>query len=204
MKPIIALAAGAVLALAGGTASAQATAQQEAKALAAGVCSACHGPNGQSISPVFPNLAGQQSAYIVLQLDAFRARERGDPNARAYMWGMASQLSNDTIKALADYYTSQPPAPGVAGDPALMAEGRKTYTEGIPQQNVPACASCHGQNAEGAAAFPRLAGQHVEYLIAQLDGFKSGTRSNAPIMTNVVKTMSPEQMRAAATYAASK
>lgn len=200
MKPIIALAAGVVLALAAGTASAQ----QDAKTLAAGVCSACHGPNGHSISPVFPNLAGQESAYIVLQLNAFRAHERGDPNARAYMWGMASQLSDETVKALADYYASQKSSPGGAGDPALMAEGGKIYAEGIPQQNVQACASCHGQNAEGAGAFPRLAGQHVEYLIAQLEGFKSGTRANAPIMTNVVKTMSPEQLRAAATYAASK
>ena len=82
-----------------------------------------------------------------------------------------------------------------------MAEGRKIYTEGIPKQDVPACASCHRPDAEGAAAFPRLAGQHVEYLIAQLQGFKSGTRANAPIMANVVKTMSAEQLRAAATYA---
>ncbi len=199
MKPVIAVAAAAALTLAGGV-----WAQQDARALAAGVCSACHGPSGRSISPVFPNLAGQQSAYIVLQLDAFRAHERGDPNARAYMWGMASQLSDDTIKALADYYASQKPPPAVSGDPALMAEGGKIYTEGIAQQNVPACASCHGQNAEGAGAFPRLAGQHVEYLVAQLEGFKSGTRANAPIMTNVVKTMSAGQLTAAATYAASK
>jgi cytochrome c553 len=201
MKPLIALAAVALLACAAGTA----WAQQDAKALATGVCSACHGPNGRSISPVFPNLAGQQAAYIVLQLDAFRAHERGDPNARAYMWGMASQLPDDTIKALADYYASQTPPPAAgAGDPALMAEGQKIYTEGIAQQNVPPCASCHGQNAEGAGAFPRLAGQHVEYLIAQLEGFKSETRANAPIMTNVVKTMSAEQLRAVASYAASK
>ena len=199
MKPIIAVAAGAALAFAAGV-----SAQEDARALATGVCSACHGPNGHSISPVFPNLAGQQSPYIVLQLDAFRAHERGDPNARAYMWGMASQLSDGTIKALADYYASQKPSSGAAGDPALMAEGGKIYTEGIAQQNVPACASCHAQNAEGAGAFPRLAGQHVEYLIAQLEGFKSETRANAPIMTNVVKTMSAEQLRAVATYAASK
>lgn len=198
MKPIIALAAGIMLVLAG-----TASAQPDAKTLATGVCSACHGANGRSISPVFPNLAGQQSAYIVLQLQAFRAHERADPNARAYMWGMASQLSDEMIKALADYYASQTAPPGVAGDPALIAEGRKIYTEGLPQQNVPACASCHGQNAEGTAAFPRLAGQHGEYLIAQLEGFKSGTRANAPIMTNVVKTMSPDQLRAAAVYAAS-
>ena len=199
MKPIIAFAAGVALAVGASMASAQ-----DAKTLATGVCSACHGPNGHSISPVFPNLAGQQSAYIILQLDAFRAHERGDPNARAYMWGMASQLSDDTIKGLADYYASQKPSAGVAADAALLADGRTIYTDGIPKQNVPACASCHGGNAEGTGAFPRLAGQHPEYLIAQLEGFKSGTRSNAPIMANVVATMSPEQIRAAAAYAASK
>ena len=200
MKRTIAFAAGALLVFAGATASAQ----QEGKDLATGVCSACHGPNGQSISPVFPNLAGQQSDYIVLQLDAFRGKMRGDPNARAYMWGMASQLSDGTIKALAEYYASQKPAAGISGDPALMAEGRRIYTEGIAKQGVPACAACHQPNAQGAAAFPRLAGQHVEYLIAQLEGFKSGTRANAPIMANVVKTMSVGQLRAAATYAGSK
>jgi cytochrome c553 len=200
MKWTIAFAAAAVFSFASATASAQ----QDGKELATGVCSACHGPNGQSISPVFPNLAGQQSDYIVLQLDAFRGKMRGDPNAQAYMWGMASQLSDPTIKALADYYSSQKPAAGVAGDPKLMAEGRRIYMEGIPKQGVPACAGCHRPDAEGAAAFPRLAGQHVEYLIAQLEGFKSGTRANAPIMANVVKTMSVGELRAAATYAASK
>ncbi len=199
MKMTIALAAGAALALAAATASAQQGTQ-----LASGVCSACHGPSGHSISPVFPNLAGQQSAYIVLQLDAFRGKLRGDPNAQAYMWGMASQLSDATIKSLADYYASQKPVPGVAGDPALMAEGRTIFTGGIAQEKVPACASCHGEDAQGNGPFPRLGGQHVEYLIAQLEGFKSGVRANAPIMTNVVNTMSEEQLRAAATYAASK
>lgn len=200
MKRTIALAAGAALALAATTAPAQ----QQGSQLASGVCSACHGPNGHSISPVFPNLAGQQSAYIVLQLDAFRGKLRGDPNAQAYMWGMASQLSDATIKSLAQYYSSQKPAPGVAGDPALMSEGKTIFTQGIAQQGVPACASCHGENAQGNGPFPRLGGQHVEYLVAQLQGFKSGVRANAPIMTNVVKTMSDQQLRAAATYAASK
>jgi len=200
MKHIIALAAGAILAAGTGTA----LAQQDAKALAAGVCSACHGPEGKSVFPVFPRLAGQQSAYIILQLDAFRSHTRGDPNAQAYMWGMSSQLSDETIKGLADYYSAQKPSPGVAGDPALTAEGQKIYTQGIPAQNVPACASCHGAAAEGAAAFPRLAGQHSDYLVAQLEGFQSGTRANAPIMTNVVRTMKPEQIKAVAIYAASR
>ncbi len=200
MKRLITVAVGALLAA--GTCAA--LAQQDAKSLATGVCSACHGPEGHSVSPVFPHLAGQQAAYITLQLDAFRGHLRADPNAQAYMWGMASQLSDTTITALADYYASQKPAPGAAGDHALMTEGQKIYTQGIQEQGVPACVTCHGVDAQGAGAFPRLGGQHVEYLISQLQGFQSGTRSNAPIMLAVVRTLSAEQLNAVATYAASK
>ena len=201
MKKIIAIAVGALLASGTGAALAQ---SKQAKTLAQDVCSACHGPEGRSISPVFPRLAGQQRGYIIVQLDAFRNKTRGDPNAQAYMWGMASQLSDATIKALATYYSEQKPVNGKPGDPKLMAEGKKIFTQGIKEQNVPPCESCHGPQAQGAGAFPRLAGQHVEYLIAQLQGFQSGTRSNAPIMQNIVRTMTPEQLEAAATYAASK
>ena len=200
MKKSIAFAIGVLLA----SGSAAALAQQTAKALVTGVCSACHGPEGRSVSSVFPRLAGQQPAYITLQLDAFRTHQRGDPNAQAYMWGMASQLSDDTIKEISDYYGAQAPVHEQSGDKALLAAGEKIYVEGIPAQGVPACASCHGANAEGAAAFPRLAGQHVDYLVAQLLGFQSGVRSNAPIMLTIVRTLSPEQIKAAATYAASK
>ena len=200
MRNIIALALG-ILATAGASAV---PAQQEGKALATGICSACHGPEGHSVSPVFPRLAGQQSAYIVLQLDAFRGHQRSDPNAQAYMWGMASQLNDDTIKELADYYAAQKPVPGQAGDPALVAAGEKIFVGGIPAQGVPACASCHGALAEGVAAFPRLGGQHVDYLIAQLQGFQSGLRSNAPIMLAVVRTLTAEQIKAVAVYAASR
>jgi len=198
MKAIMAIAVTMVLS------TSAAAAEQDANALATGVCSACHGPGGHSISPVFPNLAGQQSGYILLQLDAFRTHARGDPNAQAYMWGMASQLSDDAMKALGDYYAAQKPARVTAGDATLLAEGEKIFTEGIKAQDVPACASCHGAKAEGAGAFPRLSGQHVDYLIAQMQGFQSGLRANAPIMLGVVRSMTPGQIKAAATYAASR
>lgn len=201
MRIAFAIAGGALIAGAAGPIHAQG---QDAKALATGVCSACHGPEGQSISPVFPRLAGQQPAYIILQLDAFRSHTRGDPNAQAYMWGMASQLSDTTIKELGDYYAAQKPAHEKGGNPALLAEGQKIYMQGIAAQGVPACATCHGPNAEGAGAFPRLSGQHVDYLVSQLKGFQSGTRANAPIMLGVVRTMSEEQLRAAAVYAATR
>ncbi|MBS0326464.1 MAG: cytochrome c4 [Proteobacteria bacterium] len=203
MKRLIAIATAVLLVVATRDVPAQ-QAEHGVPELATGVCSACHGPQGHSISPVFPNLAGQQAGYIVLQLNAFRAHERGDPNARAYMWGMASQLSDATIKSLADYYAAQKPAPGESGDRALIAEGAKIYNQGVEANGVPACAACHGSDAQGKGAFPRLGGQHAEYLIAQLEGFQSGTRANAPIMDNVAHSMTHEQIRAAAAYAASR
>lgn len=192
------------IALAAVLACGTAVAAPDAEALATGVCAACHGAEGHSISPVFPRLAGQQSAYIVLQLDAFRSHLRADPLAQAYMWGMASQLSDENIKALGDYYASKKPSVEPAGPPALMAEGEKIYTHGIPEQQVPACASCHGAKAEGMAAFPRLAGQHVDYLQTQLAGFHSGLRTNAPIMVNVARSLTDQQIKAVAAYAASR
>lgn len=202
MKSFIALAAGTLLASSLGVAMAQE--QPDASKLAADVCSSCHGPQGRSVSPVFPRLAGEPKEYIAAQLEAFRKQARGDPLAQAYMWGMASQLSDSMINSLAAYYASQQPVSGKAGDPTLMAEGEKIFTKGILSEGVPACSSCHGANAQGVGAFPRLGGQHVEYLIAQLQGFKSGVRANAPIMQGMVRKMTPEQMTAAATYAASR
>ena len=80
------------------------------------VCSSCHGPDGRSISPTFPRLAGQQKDYIVAQLQAFRDKTRADPHAQTYMWGMAARLSDPTIDGIAAFYASQTP---IAGEPAL-------------------------------------------------------------------------------------
>ena len=203
MKATIALAVGVSALLASGAALAQVP-QQAAPELANNVCMACHGPEGRSVSSQFPRLAGQQKAYLKAQLEAFRNRTRSDPLAQAYMWGMASQLSDSGIDELASYYSSLQPVAGTAGSAALMAEGQKIYTQGIIAEKVPACASCHGVNGQGVGTFPRLGGQHPEYLLAQLQGFKSGERANAPIMLGVVHNMTQDQLKAVATYAASK
>src|SRR5579863_8590257 len=71
-------------------------------------CGTCHGVNGRSIAPTFPNLAAQTAPYIELQLHAFKDQSRADPDAQAYMWGMASQLSDATITGLAGYFAAQP------------------------------------------------------------------------------------------------
>jgi cytochrome c553 len=177
-----------------------------AERLAAQVCASCHGPRGDSISPAFPRLAGQRQEYLENQLKAFHDKKRGDPMAQAYMWGMSSQLDDDTIKKLAAFYSAQKPVRGKPGDAKLMQSGKAIYEQGVPAAKVAACASCHGPNAEGNAAFPRLAGQHAEYLVKQMVLFQSSLRegSGAATMHTVTTGMSLEQMTSVAAYAASK
>jgi cytochrome c553 len=180
--------------------------QKDAGRVAAEVCASCHGPRGDSASPAFPRLAGQKPEYIAAQLKAFRDRTRGDPMAQAFMWGMASQLSDDTIAGLAAYYASQKPLKATGADTKLVREGQIIFAQGIPTANVAPCQTCHGQQAEGNAAIPRLAGQHAEYMLKQLVLFKSSLRAgaNAPIMHGVSNGMTFDQMEAAAAYAASR
>jgi cytochrome c553 len=160
------------------TGIAQAADDNAARDLIRRECSTCHGPRGVSVSPMFPNLAGQQSEYLQAQLKAFRDRSRADPHAQAYMWGMAAQLTDATIKDIAEYFSSQTPAAGAPANQAEVAAGRKIYDEGIEAQHVPACQSCHGDKAQGNEAFPRLAGQRRSYLEKQLEAFAANLRAN--------------------------
>jgi cbb3-type cytochrome c oxidase subunit III len=176
----------------------------EISRLATQVCATCHGPHGDSVSSAFPRLAGQQAAYIEVQLKAFKDHSRGDAYAQAYMWGMASQLDEDTMKRLGAYYAAERPNPGRTGDAARMAKGKNIFKNGLPEASILACTSCHGENAQGKDAIPRLAGQHPEYLVKQLAAFKSMQRGNNPVMHAMTDKMSLEQMQAVAEYAASK
>jgi cytochrome c553 len=162
-------------------------------------CGTCHGANGRSVSPTFPNLAAQQAPYIELQLKAFKDQSRADPDAQAYMWGMAAQLSDAKISALAGYFAAQPAPPGRGGNSALVAQGKHVFEEGVPARQIPPCASCHGAHAEGMATFPRLAGQHAPYLLKQLLVIQSVLRT-APVMHGVIKDLTRDQMQAVVAY----
>jgi cytochrome c553 len=160
--------------------------------LAAQLCAACHGAHGRSESPMFPRLDGQTSEYIQAQLKGFREHARGETDARAYMWGIASQLDDATVRSLGDYYASQSATPGPAGNPALMDKGKVIFEQGVPEHGVPACSSCHGPQALGKGAFPRLAGQHQSYLLRQIELFKTTARANAPVMSAVAHQLSTD------------
>jgi len=167
--------------------------------LAQKVCATCHGPTGRSISPTFPRLAGQQAEYLDTEIKAFRDQSRADPHAQAFMWGMAAQLTDPTIKDLAAYYAAQAPVAGSGGNPAEIAAGEKLYREGDEKRDIPACQACHGEKAEGAGAIPRLAGQHRDYLERQLEAFAGSLRANE-IMHNNSKGLSALQISQVAAF----
>ena len=171
------------------------------KTLAQQVCINCHGFDGNTKSPNFPNLAGQQEAYLVSQLKDYRGHSRSDPAGFEYMWGLSKPLSDDQITELAKYYAAQKPLAGDAGDPALATEGKRIFTKGNPEKETPPCASCHGAEGQGVATFPRLAGQHADYIVKQLNVFqRTDERPEGAVMKTVAHGMSEQDMLAVATY----
>jgi cytochrome c553 len=176
---------------------------KSAAKVAVELCSACHGPGGDSVSPTFPKLAGQQKLYIAAQLRALKGKTRGDPEAHDYMWGIAGTIDDSLIEPLAEYYAAQPPAPGRPGDPKLVAAGKQFFENGDSARNIQACASCHGANAQGQAIFPRLAGQHAAYIVRQLQVIQNNLRQ-APVMHGIVTELKPDEMKALAEYLQSK
>lgn len=176
-----------------------AAARANAQRVAVIVCGTCHGPTGNSMQRKYPRLAGQHTAYLAAQLKAFRSQTRGDPDAISYMWGMASQLDDATIDALAAYYGGQKAEPSNSGASAAATRGREIYEHGVPAQGVPACSSCHGPDAHGLQDFPRLAGQHAQYVLKQLASFQSNMR-NVAIMHGVAQNLNLEDMDAVAAF----
>lgn len=163
-------------------------------------CVACHGVNGNSVNPAWPNLAGQHASYIKRQLAAFKSDARRDP----LMTPMAKPLSEQDMADLAAYYSAQTLTGNLEADPSKVALGEKLYRGGDAQRGVPACAACHGPRGSGnpAAAYPAVRGQHATYTAAQLKAYRSGTRQTDPnqMMRNVAAEMTDEQIDAVASY----
>ena len=173
-----------------------------ATTLAQQVCSNCHGVTGNATSPNFPNLAGQVEAYTVAQLTGFRSHGRQDPAGFEYMWGLVRNLTDAQIQGLAAYYASQTPqAQPVEGRLSQAQAGQQIFANGLCAKNVPACAGCHGPQAAGMAAFPRLAGQHADYLAKQLYVFqRTDERPEGSIMKTVAHELSREDIENVAAY----
>ncbi len=161
------------------------------------VCAACHNADGNSLITLNPKLAGQHPDYLVKQLTEFKSGKR--PNA--VMSGMAAMLSDEDMKGVAAYFSSQNLVLGKAKVNGAGSLGEKIYRGGIAETNVPACAACHGANGAGLLKqFPRLGGQHSDYTLAQLRTFRTGERANAPMMMAIATKMTDAEMAAVADY----
>jgi cytochrome c553 len=163
------------------------------------VCAACHGVDGNSPMPVNPSLAGQHASYLYKQLADFKAGRRKN----AAMSAMVANLSNDDLRNLSAYFAVQKPMAGAAKDRPLVVVGQKLYRGGNSEAGVPACSGCHSPDGAGIPAqYPRLAGQHGEYTIAQLQSFRSGDRDNDPnaMMRMIASRLNDKDMAAVAQY----
>jgi cytochrome c553 len=199
------------LLIGGSLAAVSAAAQEGAAAAAEGsaeagrtksvTCAACHGVDGNSVTPDWPMLAGQHASYIVRQLRAFKSGERTDVTMKPF----ADLLSEQDMLDVAAYFAAQNPTPKGA-DPALVGLGQQIYRGGVPARGVAACIACHGPEGNGnpLAAYPRVGGQHAAYVTKQLNAYASGDRRSDvdlnQMMRNVAGELFEDEIRALASY----
>ena len=177
----------------------------QAGKLKAAVCSACHGADGNSISPVWPKLAGQGAPYQMRQVMAIRSEHgRANPEA-ATMVPMVANLSDQDLEDIAAYFATQV-STVEAADPDFAEAGRRLYRAGDPARNIPSCMSCHGPGGRGnrLAAFPQLGGQFAEYSARQLRAYRDGTRTTDPagMMRDIASRLSDADIDAVSEYLA--
>ncbi|EUC15891.1 UNVERIFIED_ORG: cytochrome c553 [Burkholderia sp. CF145] len=172
---------------------ADARADAEAGKTKAQTCVACHGPMGNSTDPQYPVLAGQTARYTYLQLKDFKEGRRKDPR----MSPMAAKLSKDDMQNLADYFAAQKPVPvDFKADGVAVEAGRKKSAAEL-------CTMCHLGNFTGQNEIPRVAGQHYQYIVKQLQDFRSRTRTNdAGNMGSVARNLTDDDIRNLAGYVA--
>jgi len=176
------------------------------KAISEKVCVACHGVDGNSPAAINPILAGQGADYLYKQLSNFKPvgdkpAQRNNP----VMMGMAAPLSEQDMRDLAAWFSSQKIKPAAAKNAELARAGEKLWRQGDFKKGVPACAGCHGPAGAGLPAqYPRLSGQYAEYAEAQLKAFRAGERANDPekMMRSIAAKLSDADIKAVAEYAA--
>ena len=165
-------------------------------------CAACHGQQGVSPSPIWPNLAGQHESYLSKQLYEFKKGPSGNRN-NSIMYGISLTLSDEDISDLSKYYASLDGTTGTTDDEYLEL-GQNIYRGGNMEYKIQACMACHGPTGQGnaPAKIPSLGGQHADYLYSQLKNFQSNKRSNDPnkMMRNIVHRMTDDELKAVSQY----
>ncbi|MBC3452035.1 c-type cytochrome [Pseudomonas mosselii] len=164
------------------------------------VCGACHNPDGNSLAPNFPKLAGQGEPYLNKQLHDIKDGKRTVPE----MTGLLANFNDQDLADIAAYFASQKGSVGAA-DPKLVERGSALFNGGNLENGLPACTGCHSPNGAGLALakFPHLSGQHAQYVSKQLTDFREGNRTNdgdAMIMRNIAVKLSNKDIEALSSY----
>ncbi|MHC6223256.1 c-type cytochrome [Pseudomonas sp. X10] len=185
-----------------GAANAAQTIQGDAAAGEAktAVCGACHNPDGNSLAPNFPKLAGQGERYLEKQLHDIKSGKR----TVLEMTGMLEAFNDQDLADIAAYFASQKGSVGAA-DPQLVERGRALFNGGDLEKGMPACTGCHSPNGAGLAlaGFPHLGGQHAQYVTKQLTDFREGNRTNdgdAMTMRSIAAKLSNKDIEALSSY----
>lgn len=146
----------------------------------ASLCKYCHGSDGNSKRNYIPNLAGQNTKYLLTQFELFASKQRND----RIMSELTKNLNDDERVNISLFYASQNVKPGPALSPELFSKGKIIYQKW--------CASCHGNDGYGKETMPRIAGQPTEYLKRTLDSYRTepDKRSDSP-MQSIAGALSP-------------
>ena len=173
-------------------------------------CAACHGADGNSMAPTFPKLAGLGEKYVLKQLEDIKSGARVVPE----MTGQLASLSQTDLENIAAYYSSKTMClSGSKDDKELLELGAKIYRAGNKDVGVPACIGCHSPTGAGnaPAGFPKLGGQHADYIAKQLRDFRAGAEytdkgrhndGDSRTMRGGVARMSDREIDAVANYIA--
>jgi cytochrome c553 len=116
------------------------------------------------------------------------------------MWGISRSLTDGQIKGLAEYFGRQTVRKNAAVADGSLDAGRKIFEQGVPEKETAPCMACHGANAEGLGAFPRLAGQHQDYLVKQLHVFQETEGRPGTPMKQITHLLTNEDMVNVAAY----
>lgn len=170
-------------------------------------CSACHGTEGNSVNPLWPNIAGQNANYIVAQLKAFQPGADGQNALRSdpLMTSMALPLSDEDIRDLAVYFEGLPAAVNSVADASSIDKAEALYRGGNEAEKAAACLACHGPSGRGnpAATYPALNGQHAAYTAKQLRDYANETRKTdgkTRIMRDIAARLDKDEIEAIASY----
>jgi len=188
----------ALLCLQGAAWGADGAAQmQRGEELVMARCFLCHGATGDSSSPLYPKLAGQNSEYMLKQLRNFKRGERESSDMRK----VVADMDENDMQSVAFFFSRQQPSRGNSAYAEMRALGEKLFSQGDPARGLKPCRECHGDNGAGSATLPRIAGQHTLYIETQLTLFEERKRTNDNAqMQDVAKRLTTDEVRAVAEY----